>query len=170
MSQASLIGDHMIINNSGAKLVRAIHFYQYWRDRRGVLAPLFRAWSKLRLELWSVITGADIHRDARVDPSLRLPHPNGVVIHREAVVEQNCLIMQQVTIGQVATPGAPRIKEGAYLGSGAKILGEITIGRNARVGANAVVMVDVPDNCTAVGVPARIVQGQPGSRRSIEQA
>ena len=66
------------------------------------------------------------------------------------------MIMQQVTIGQTALPGAPTIERGAYLGAGAKVLGAIRIGQNARVGANAVVLDDVPDDATAVGVPARI--------------
>jgi len=68
------------------------------------------------------------------------------------------MIMQQVTIGQTAKDGVPRIGNKVYLGAGAKILGPVTLGNNVNVGANAVVLCDVPDGCTAVGVPASIVR------------
>jgi len=87
-----------------------------------------------------------------------LPHPNGVVMHRDAVIGVNCMIMQQVTIGQLAEGGAPRLGDGVYVGAGAKVLGEITIGDGASIGANAVVLSDVPPGCTAVGIPARVVR------------
>ena len=81
----------------------------------------------------------------------------GIVIHPDAVVEDDCLIMQQVTLGQTAGPGAPRICRGAYIGAGAKVLGPVTVGEGARIGANAVVLADVPAHATAVGIPARVV-------------
>jgi serine O-acetyltransferase len=65
--------------------------------------------------------------------------------------------MQQVTLGQVATAGAPTVCRGAFIGAGAKVLGPIRIGEGARIGANAVVLTDVPDGATAVGIPARII-------------
>ncbi len=65
--------------------------------------------------------------------------------------------MQQVTLGQTGDSGAPTVEEDAYIGAGAKVIGEITIGARARIGANAVVLKDVPPDATAVGVPARII-------------
>lgn len=70
------------------------------------------------------------------------------------------MIMQQVTIGQTAASLGPKIGMNVYIGAGAKVLGEVTIGDGAQIGANAVVLIDVPANCTAVGVPARVVQSK----------
>lgn len=85
-----------------------------------------------------------------------LPHPNGVVIHPDAEIGPNCLIFQQVTIG-TRNGAAPRIEGHVDIGAGAKIIGAITICRHAKIGANAVVLCDVPEGASAVGVPARIV-------------
>lgn len=68
------------------------------------------------------------------------------------------VIQHCATIGELDTHEAPVIEEGVYIGARAIILGNITIGRNSKIGAGAVVLMDVPPNCTAVGVPARIVR------------
>ncbi|WIV96554.1 serine O-acetyltransferase [Kinneretia aquatilis] len=82
----------------------------------------------------------------------------GIVVHRQAIVGDRVNVGPKVTIGgRSGIPGAPRIEDDALLGSGAQILGPIRIGRGAQVGANAVVLCDVPDGATAVGVPARIL-------------
>jgi serine O-acetyltransferase len=86
---------------------------------------------------------------------LLLPHPNGIVIHPDAVIGPNCLIFQQVTIGQGSKPGAPVIEGHVDIGAGAKILGGIKIGEHSIIGANAVVVKDVPKYSVAVGVPAQ---------------
>lgn len=151
----------MLLERRSAGLISSLHQFQRCKGRRGPVAFLKRSVAKVRFEFWSVVSGVDINREATIAPSVRLPHPNGVVIHRDAVVEDDCLIMQQVTLGQTAKPGAPHVCRGAYIGAGAKVLGAVRIGRNARVGANAVVLADVPDNCTAVGVPARIIHPRP---------
>lgn len=89
---------------------------------------------------------------------LLLPHPNGVVIHHEALIGPNCLIFQQVTIGRGHISGSvPQIGGRVDIGAGAKILGAVKIGDHARIGANAVVLQDVPEGKTAVGIPAAIV-------------
>ena len=85
-----------------------------------------------------------------------MPHPNGIVIHPDAEIGPNCLLFQQVTIG-TRNSAAPKLEGHVDLGAGAKIIGAITIGRHAKVGANAVVMKDVPAYATAIGVPAHIV-------------
>ncbi len=89
-----------------------------------------------------------------------MPHPNGVVIHRDARIGPNCLLFQQVTIG-MRNGGVPNIGGHVDVGAGAKILGNVNIGDHARVGANAVVLIDVPAGKTAVGVPAMIVESSP---------
>lgn len=148
----------MLIDNRDKKLLAAMALYQRHRHRRDPLSRLKSAAGKLGHVFWSLLGACDIHRDARIHPSTRIPHPTGVVIHAQAVVEGNCMIMQQVTLGQLARGGAPFIEDGAYLGSGAKVLGAVRIGAGARVGANAVVLKDVPAGATVVGIPARIVR------------
>ncbi len=87
-----------------------------------------------------------------------LPHPNGVVIHPGAVVGPNCLLFQQVTLGTGGDkPGVPCLAGHVDVGAGAKILGGVRIGEHALIGANAVVLCDVPAGATAVGVPARVL-------------
>ena len=87
-----------------------------------------------------------------------MPHPNGIVVHPEAKVGPNCLLLQQVTLGTGGrVPGAPVLEARVDVGAGAKVLGGVTLGRGAKVGANAVVLTDVPAGHTAVGVPARIL-------------
>lgn len=94
--------------------------------------------------------GVELPRRAQVGKRLRLPHPMGVVIHAQAQIGDECLIRQNVTIGQYnygrdrPPPFAPRIGNGVWVGAGAVIVGGITIGDNARIGPNTVVMTDVP--------------------------
>jgi serine O-acetyltransferase len=88
----------------------------------------------------------------------------GVVIHKDAVIGRDCLIAQQVTIGgNFSDEGVPQIGDGVLVGAGAKILGPITIGNSAKIGANAVVLQNVPPGATAVGIPARIVSSRRGA-------
>jgi len=90
-----------------------------------------------------------------------ITHPNGVVVHSQAVIGVNCLLLQQVTIGILEVGGgSPRLGGHVDVGAGAKILGGVVIGDHAKIGANAVVLTDVPAGATAVGVPARIIQAK----------
>jgi serine O-acetyltransferase len=110
-----------------------------------------------------IIAQIEIGDAARIGPGLHINHGH-VVIDGPVVIGPDCSISPFVTIG-VDTGGAPdermfgapRIGRFVFIGTGAKLFGPITLGNNARIGANAVVMQDVPENCTAVGVPARII-------------
>lgn len=83
----------------------------------------------------------------------------GVVIHSDAVIGNNCLISQNVTIGRKSKDRrVPVIGDNVYVGAGAVIIGEIKIGDNSVIGANSFVNSDVPRNATAVGVPARVLE------------
>jgi serine O-acetyltransferase len=141
----------------GRKLMRAIRRYQYWNDRGGPFAALMRNWAALRFRFWTVVTGADIPLNCKIGGGLHIPHPNGIVIHPGVKIGVNCLIFQQVTIGTRDTPGVPVIEGHVDIGAGAKILGPINIGPHAKVGANAVVLSDVPAGAVAVGNPAKII-------------
>lgn len=143
--------------NPSVSLLIGFRSYQKWQSKSGPINSLLCFISKWRFRLWSVICGADIGLGASIGGGLLLPHPNGVVIHSDAIIGNNCMIMQQVTIGQLATAGAPKIGNAVYIGAGAKVLGSICLGDYAAIGANAVVLIDVPSSCTAVGVPARLV-------------
>jgi serine O-acetyltransferase len=138
-------------------LLSSIHSYQRHKARSGPLPFVLRKWARVRYLILRMLTGADIGIEANLGHRLKLPHPMGVVIHRDAVVGNDCMLMQQVTIGKLADPGVPRLGSGVYVGAGAKILGGVWIGDGARIGANAVVLSDVPADATAVGIPAKII-------------
>lgn len=111
----------------------------------------------LDIVIVETLLSADFPAQCKIGKEFRMFHGgNGVIISPHAVIGDDVIIYHQVTIGSTAN-GSPVIKNGAYIGCGAKILGKITIGENAKIGANAVVLKDVPANCTAVGVPARII-------------
>lgn len=127
-------------------------------NRGGMIASLAQLTYVLRHRLWSVVSGAEIHLTTSIGGGLLIPHPNGIVIHPDAVIGPNCLIFQQVTIGTGGKkPGVPTLGGHVDVGAGAKILGGVVIGDHAKIGANAVVLDDVPAGATAVGIPARIV-------------
>lgn len=137
-------------------LLASIRAHQRASASRAPWAALSRRWAALRHVFWSVVTGADIPLNSRIEGGLMLPHPNGIVIHPDASIGPNCLLFQQVTVG-VAHGGVPRIEGHVDIGAGAKVLGAVTVGAHARIGANAVVVNDVPPGATAVGIPARVV-------------
>ena len=141
----------------GAKLLASIRAYERARS------PLARKVAVLRHRFWSVVTGCELPLNGHLGKGLRLPHPLGIVIHPEAVVGENCLIMHNVTLGSRGGGGSagrdvPVLGRGVDVGPGAQILGGVTIGDGAQVGANAVVTSDVPARAVAVGIPARVVK------------
>lgn len=142
------------------RLLRSIKSYQCHAGRGGAHVFL-RRMARLRWIFWSIVTQSDIHPAARISFDLKLPHPNGVVVHENAVIGRNCMIMQQVTIGMIRTGEVPTIGDDVYIGAGAKLIGKLTVGDGARIGANAVVLNDVPAHHTAVGNPARLI-ARPG--------
>lgn len=107
----------------------------------------------------------DIHPAAKVGRRLFIDHAMGVVIGETAVIGDDVTIYQQVTLGGVEltqTKRHPTVEDGVVIGAGAKVLGNITIGKNAKIGANSVVVRDVPAECTAVGIPARVTGADGG--------
>ena len=105
-------------------------------------------------------TGIEIHPGAIIGKRLFIDHGFGVVIGETAVVGDDVLIYHGVTLGGVSTSSGkrhPTIGDGVMIGCGAKILGDIVIGNNAKIGANAVVLCDVAPDTTLVGIPAKEV-------------
>lgn len=139
----------------GRSLLAAIRRWQSLRSRSGVYPAVWRRVIVLRYRFWSVVAGADIPLTATLGEGLLLPHPNGVVMHPEVALGPDCLVMQQVTLGTDGHSGVPRLGLHVDVGAGAKVIGGVTIGDFAVIGANAVVVRDVPAWHVAVGVPAR---------------
>lgn len=106
-------------------------------------------------------TGVEIHPAAKIGKGLLIDHGTGVVIGETAEIGDNCTIYQGVTLGGTGKDKGkrhPTLGNNVIVGSGAKILGPFRVGDNAKVAAGAVVLEEVPENSTAVGVPARIVK------------
>ena len=106
-------------------------------------------------------TGIEIHPGATIGKGLFIDHGMGVVIGETAVIGDNCLLYQGVTLGGTGKDKGkrhPTLGNNVLVGAGAKVLGPFTVGNNVKIAANAVVLNAIPDDCTAVGVPARIVR------------
>lgn len=117
-------------------------------------------------KLFRILFNSDIY--CRIRSPILMPHPYGIVIHSKAVIGRRVTVMQQVTIGGKNPGGenaAPVIEDDVYIGTGAKIIGNVRVGRGTIVGANAVVTRDVPPYCTVVGAN-RIVSG--GATHTLE--
>ncbi len=121
----------------------------------------FKRLSRILSGISQLFTNVDIHPGATIGRRVFIDHGFGVVIGETSIIEDDVLIYQGVTLGGVSLNQGkrhPTIKKHTVIGSGAKILGNITIGERCKIGANSVVVKDVPCSSTAVGVPARIVR------------
>ena len=106
-------------------------------------------------------TGIEIHPAATIGKRFFIDHGTGVVIGETTEIGDDCTIYQGVTLGGTGKDTGkrhPTLGNNVMVGSGAKVLGPIKIGNNVRIAAGAVVLTDIPDNCTAVGVPAKVVR------------
>jgi serine O-acetyltransferase len=105
------------------------------------------------------LTGIEIHPGAKIGRRFFIDHGMGVVIGETSIIGDDCTLYHGVTLGGTSWDKGkrhPTLGDGVVIGAGAKVLGPISIGSNARVGSNAVVVKDVPSGATAVGIPARI--------------
>lgn len=121
----------------------------------------FRAIARILMGINQLFTNIDIHPGATIGRRVFIDHGFGVVIGQTTVIEDDVLIYQGVTLGGVSLIAGkrhPTIKSGVVIGAGAKVLGNITIGTNSKIGANSVVVREVPDNSTAIGIPAHVIQ------------
>ena len=106
-------------------------------------------------------TGIEIHPGATIGRGMVIDHGMGVVIGETAEIGDNCTIYQGVTLGGTGKDLGkrhPTLGNNVMVGAGAKVLGPFTIGDNTKIAANAVVLEEIPENCTAVGIPAKIVR------------
>jgi len=112
-------------------------------------------------QLARFLTGIEIHPGAKIGKALFIDHGMGVVIGETSILGDNVTLFQGVTLGGTGKEKGkrhPTLGDNVVVGTGAKVLGNITIGDNVAIGANAVVIKDVPSNSTVVGVPGRIVK------------
>jgi serine O-acetyltransferase len=108
----------------------------------------------------SEVFGVDIHPAARIGDGILIDHATSVVVGETAVIEDNVSILHEVTLGGTGKAEGdrhPKVRHGVLIGAGAKILGNVEVGRGAKVGAGSVVLEDVPPHCTVAGVPAEVV-------------
>lgn len=126
--------------------------------------------ARLGSQLVRTLTGVEIHPGARIGRRFFIDHGNGIVIGETAEVGDDVMLYQQVTLGGTASQAVkrhPSLGNNVLVGAGAKVLGAITIGDRVAIGANAVVLDDVPDDYLAVGVPAKLRQRDPEATRAV---
>ena len=153
---------HALLNFKGFQAVQAHRIaHHLLQDGRADLA----SWLSNRV---SVVLGVDIHPAARLGRGLLIDHGTGVVIGETTVVGDDVSIMQNVTLGGTGNETGdrhPKIAEGVMIGSGAKVLGNVTIGAMSKVAAGSVVLKDVPPNTTVAGIPAKVVRWHAPSQK-----
>jgi serine O-acetyltransferase len=135
-----------------------------WQQGRRAMALFFQSRMSQLFEV-------DIHPAARMGRGIMIDHATGVVIGETAVVEDDVSMLHGVTLGGTGKEGGdrhPKIRRGVLISVGAKILGNIEVGEYSRIGAGSVVLKSVPANCTAVGVPAKLV-GCAGSKNPSQE-
>lgn len=139
----------------------AVIVYRYGRWVNGLPIPILKQFLYLFYMLGKVLVvvgfGIYIPSKANIGKGFTIHNFSGIFIC-EATIGENCIVFQNVTIGHLrGQPSPPHLGNNVFLGAGAKVLGSVKIGNNVAVGANSVVISDVPDNCTVMGVPARII-------------
>jgi serine O-acetyltransferase len=141
----------------------AIHRFGNWRMQirpRVARAPFTMLYQALYRSMRNIY-GIELPYSARVGRRVVIEHQNGIVIHGNAVIGDDCIIRQGVTLGNrtLERPQeAPTLGNRVNVGAGAKIIGAVSVGDDAQIGANAVVHHDVPPGTIAVGIPARLVR------------
>ncbi|EOH94068.1 serine O-acetyltransferase EpsC [Enterococcus villorum] len=127
--------------------------------------------AKINAQFWRFITGIEIHPGAKIGQGVFIDHGMGIVIGETAEVADDVILFHGVTLGGTGKETGkrhPTVKQGAKIFANAQILGPITIGVNTKIGAGAVVLKDIPDHATAVGVPAKVVRINGEKVRSSE--
>lgn len=141
---------------------RTAHWF--WRNGRQSMALLLQSRISRRFCV-------DIHPGAKLGKGIMIDHASGVVIGETAIIEDNVSMLHGVTLGSVGTGEGqrhPHVREGVLLSVGATLIGDIEVGAEARVGAGSLVLSDVPPDCSAVGVPVRLVNRGLGGRPAYD--
>lgn len=151
----------------GVHAVLVLRFGQWCRRRhkllRIVLDPIYAILDFLIQALW----GIDIPRATQVGPGLYIGHYGGITVSAGAIIGRDCNLSQSITIGVSgagAKRGAPTLGDNVYVAPGARLVGKINIGHNVKIGANAVIHKDLPDNAIAVLEPGFKIISYAGNR------
>ena len=134
-------------------LSQLLHASQWcWRHRMKRMASFFE-------KVMMLTCSAHISGRAEIAPNVSFAHGGiGVIVNPAASIGEGTVVDTHVVIGnRYPYPGCPKIGRNVYIGAGAKILGGVTISDNVKIGANAVVITDVAEGCSAVGIPAKII-------------
>lgn len=138
--------------------LHALVYHRIARALREASIPIF---PRMISQFAKWVTGIEIHPGAKIGKRLFIDHGMGVVIGETTIIGENVTLFQGVTLGGTGKERGkrhPTLRDNVVVGTGAKVLGDITVGNNVMVGANAVVLRDVPDDSTVVGVPGRIAK------------
>lgn len=121
----------------------------------------FKLLARMHSQFWRFWTQIEIHPGAQIDSGVFIDHGSGLVIGETAIVEKGALLYHGVTLGGTGKDCGkrhPTVRKGALISAHAQVIGPVEIGENAKVGAAAVVVADVPSDVTVVGIPAKIVR------------
>lgn len=138
-----------------------LHAVLIYRLSHKVYLSGYKTTARVISQVGKFLTGVEIHPGAKIGKGLFIDHGAGVVIGETTVIGNNCLLYQGVTLGGNGKDKGkrhPTLGNNVMVGCGAKVLGPFTIGDNVKIAANAVVLNEIPANCTAVGAPARVVK------------
>lgn len=152
-------GVKYFFTNASFKITFWFRIGSYLKNKRGIFYKIIYVFVFLIHKHNQYLTGIQLPLGTKVGKGLCFSHFSCVVINSSAQIGDYCTIFQGVTIGSVRGPkgGVPEVGNNVVLSSGSKLIGNIKIGNNVMVGAGAVVVDDLPDNSTAVGVPAKII-------------
>ncbi len=154
----------VILTYPGIKALAAHRLSHFlWRHH-------FKLLARMHSQFWRFWTQIEIHPGAQIAPGVFIDHGAGLVIGETAIVEKGVMLYHGVTLGGTGKDCGkrhPTVRQGALISAHAQVIGPIDIGANAKVGAAAVVLSDVPEDVTVVGVPAKIVRvhGQKDNRQ-----
>ena len=153
-------------------LYSGFHALVFYRVSHGLYRAHLFFLARLVSQLGRFFTGVEIHPGATIGKGLFIDHGSGVVIGETAVVGDYCTLYQGVTLGGTGKDQGkrhPTLGDNVLVGAGAKVLGPFTVGSNSKIAAGAVVLNEVPPDCTAVGVPARVVKRNGVKQEVLDQ-
>ena len=145
----------VILTYPGVKALAAHRLSHFLWKRR------FKLLARMHSQFWRFWTQIEIHPGAQIESGVFIDHGGGLVIGETAIVEKGALLYHGVTLGGTGKDTGkrhPTVRRGALVSAHAQVIGPVEIGENAKVGAGAVVVADVPSDVTVVGIPAKIVR------------
>jgi len=151
-------------------IVYRVHHYVFFAVKMPFVRQILLAILFCIARVINVLTSIEINRAAVIDQGIFIPHLGNIVVAHNTVIGKYASIHQGVTFGNEGrdtnATGMPNLGDSVYVGAGAKIVGGVKIGNGVMIGCNAVVVKDIPENATAVGVPARVINSK-GSKGCI---